>query len=200
MALKDKEVIVVDDFLTPRYHAAILNFVSSNEFPWTITKNITHEKVDEAVAGLGGFGFQNHVIKFDGQRVYEDFSFLQPILMPFVYQIQDTFGYERYLRVRVDMTVYNPEKYYHAVHTDLPGIKHAACVYYLNDSDGETVIYNESTVDCPNPEDADLSMSNVKEVVYPKANRLVIFDGSLYHSGHSPSENKTRLIINSDFN
>ena len=35
--------------------------------------------------------------------------------------------------------------------------------------------------------------------VSPKANRLVIFDGDLLHTGCSPTKHKNRIIINSNY-
>ena len=37
------------------------------------------------------------------------------------------------------------------------------------------------------------------EKVSPKANRVVIFDGSTLHNGHSPCEHNNRIIINSNY-
>jgi hypothetical protein len=56
-----------------------------------------------------------------------------------------------------------------------------ATVYYVNDSDGDT-IFKDS-----------------KEKITPKANRLIIFDGSLLHTGSSPKNSKTRILLNSNF-
>ena len=74
------------------------------------------------------------------------------------------------------------EKYLHNnrhVDFDTP---HIACVYYVNDSDGDTFIYdNESK----------------SQRISPKKNRAVVFDGSLYHASSLPTKNK-RVIINID--
>ena len=42
---------------------------------------------------------------------------------------------------------------------------------------------------------------NVKETnrVTPKANSLVMFDGSTLHTSTSPTKHKNRIIINSNF-
>jgi len=53
-------------------------------------------------------------------------------------------------------------------------------VYYVNDSDGPTMIEGN--------------------LIEPKANRLVMFDGHKPHTGASPTKHKTRIIINSNFN
>ena len=80
------------------------------------------------------------------------------------------------------MTLYNPfclpDACAHTPHVDMDGEHHTA-VYYVNDSDGDTIIGDEK--------------------VSPKANRVVIFDGKTIHNGHSPCEHNNRIIINSNY-
>ena len=58
-------------------------------------------------------------------------------------------------------------------------IPHYSAVYYVNDSDGNTVI-------------GDMKVA-------PRANRVVVFDGNIPHNGHSPCEHNNRIIINSNY-
>ena len=72
---------------------------------------------------------------------------------------------------------------------------HYACVYYLNDSDGDTIIYEQ------NKHDTVAGSNNVELVeharVTPKKGRLVMFDGARYHCSSQPKESY-RCIINFD--
>lgn len=196
--MKKREILVIDDFLTLSYHQTIFNIVTSKNFSWNYVHNVTSATVEENLYGNGSFGFQHDLIRYYRGEVIENISGFQPFVMALLFQIKDIIGAESVIRSRVDMTMYNPEKFMHGVHTDLPGLSHWSSVYYVNDSDGETFIYDSHEDDCPITE-ADLSISNIKEVVQPKANRVVIFDGNYYHTGHSPSEHKNRIIINSNF-
>ena len=70
---------------------------------------------------------------------------------------------------------------------------HLVFLYYVNDSDGDTIIYNyksKSPNDIPFFED-------VKEQkrVKPKQGRVVIFDGMYWHTAQQP-KNNIRCIIN----
>ena len=94
------------------------------------------------------------------------------------------------------MTMYNPNQHMHEPHIDV-NEPHVAAVYYVNDSDGNTVLYKQrSEVNDRStfPEQLDVLIE-----VEPKANRLLMFDGSLIHTGHSPSKTNSRVIINSDY-
>ena len=62
-------------------------------------------------------------------------------------------------------------------------------LYYVVDSDGDTIIYNEKDRD---PE----GKYTIKQCVTPKQGRMVIFDGGLYHAAKQPINSNTRCIVN----
>lgn len=75
------------------------------------------------------------------------------------------------------------------VHVDLPK-PHIACVYYVTDSDGDTVLYD-------NVYGEDVKTLRRHQTVTPKAGRAVFFDGSRYHCSSQPTDT-LRCIINFD--
>ena len=103
----------------------------------------------------------------------------------------DTIDYNKVLRARADMVTWTQNNFLHEAHQDF-AFPHKACVFYINQSDGDTVFYNVTKNDYNDK-------CKIQESVSPKPNRLVIFDGDLMHSGHSPSQHKRRIIINSNF-
>lgn len=81
--------------------------------------------------------------------------------------------------------------------------EHIAMVYYINDSTGDTCIYNN--IDGNNAETYKENFNNVDYNSYslltsisPKMGRCVIFDGKLAHHGNYPL-NGDRFIINFNF-
>ena len=76
------------------------------------------------------------------------------------------------------------------IHTDNPFLdgKHNyySGVFYLNDSDGYTEIYNPK----------DKSISPKPQKIECKENRLIVFPGNYSHSGTTPTNVKARYIIN----
>ena len=75
-------------------------------------------------------------------------------------------------------------------HIDLLDRSHIVALYYIIDSDGDTIIYNERK-----DQGIDANLYTIKERVTPKQGRIVIFDGSLYHTAEQPLNN-TRCIAN----
>ena len=65
-----------------------------------------------------------------------------------------------------------------------------SCVYYVNETDGDTIIFNET----------DLKGNyTIKKRIPPKPNRLLMFKGKFAHTGCSPSKYNTRILINSNY-
>jgi hypothetical protein len=60
--------------------------------------------------------------------------------------------------------------------------RHKVVIYYINDSDGATYIYEKDR-------------KTIKEIVEPKKGRMVIFDGDLPHGGGIPLMSN-RSVIN----
>ena len=91
------------------------------------------------------------------------------------------------------MTVFNASNHKHTS----CGLFGSTCNSNLlcHDSDGETIIYDEKSTG----KTFNYDKMKVKETIQPKANRIVIFDGSLYHTGHSPSKHSNRILINSNY-
>ena len=61
---------------------------------------------------------------------------------------------------------------------------HLVCLYYVNDSDGDTIFYDEN--------------NKIIKQVSPKKGRIVFFDGLIKHSGSRPKNNH-RVILNITF-
>ena len=73
-------------------------------------------------------------------------------------------------------------------HTDMQ-FKHFVMLYYVCDSDGDTIIYNEKIISEKG--------FTVQKKITPKQGRVVLFDGSLYHTAQQPNNN-IRCVVNYD--
>ena len=100
---------------------------------------------------------------------------------PFLYQIMDVAECDFVLRGRADMVTWSKDEYIHPPHADFP-YPNTAAVFYVNESDGDTILYGDEV-----------------SRVSPKGNRLVLFDGSILHTGCSPTKHKNRILINSNY-
>ena len=68
-------------------------------------------------------------------------------------------------------------------------------IYYLNDSDGDTIIFNEKTMD-PFLNGEELS---IKKRINNKKGRFVMFNQDYLHAGMLPINSDYRVVINFNF-
>ena len=172
---------VIDDFLTPSYFEEIHRLLTGWDFDWYCQPNLA--------PGLPGPPRVNFSHNFYMEEVRSPHCSL---ILPFMYQVKDICGAKELLRCRADMTVIHPDKIKHPPHVDFQ-FPHYSSVFYVNESDGETVMYNERW-DGEYPDTL-----TVSRVIEPKPNRVIIFDGDIIHTGHSPANHQTRVILNSNY-
>ena len=74
---------------------------------------------------------------------------------------------------------------YQPIHLDKPSKGYMSLLYYVNDSDGDTIFF-------------DKNIRMIKRV-NPKKNRAILFDSNILHAGSNPIKSKKRIVINTIF-
>ena len=64
-------------------------------------------------------------------------------------------------------------------------VKSIIAIYYLNDCDGDTLIFDDTL--------------NIIKRISPKANMLIYFDGKYLHAGSPPRKSNNRILLNMVF-
>jgi hypothetical protein len=111
--------------------------------------------------------------------------------------------YSHLLRVRYIMNTISDRPYLNGAHVDSEG-EHRVGLFYLNDADGSTIIYNEKFDPTLKIQSGEYLKQYVPELtvekkVQPVANKLLIFDGLQYHTGTVPVKTARRIAINIDY-
>jgi hypothetical protein len=182
---------VVDNFLSPSYFKCLQSMVCSENFPWFFRANVTNNLNSDN----GSIGFDNSLLtEYPNVKLCNTEQ--AKMTLPALYNIQDYVECDYALKARYDMTLYNPENYIHPPHIDMEIDYFISTILYMNDSDGDTIIYDQ--VSYTSKIDPNIKLS-VKKSIEPKANRLLIFDGHCIHTGHSPSKTKNRILLNSNY-
>ena len=90
---------------------------------------------------------------------------------------------------------------YHNPHVDFYE-PHLVGLYYVNDSDGDTVVFNE-TSDKVSLEQSVKYANEGKFTelarISPKKGRMVFFDGRHYHASMHPISHPQRIVVTFDF-
>ena len=180
---------IIDDFLPEKYYNEIEKIIKDNtQFPWYYVPNITY--TSNLKNQVNTPGFSTSII----DETHPVMKYSQFIL-PFALHIAGTVGGE-VLRVKANMTLPTKTKGNDA-HID-SNSPHYAGVLFVGESDGDTIIYQETV----NYDELDPSIPPTVpdkltplERVSPKPNRLVLFDGSHWHSGEAPTSG-SRVLLN----
>lgn len=181
---------IIDNFLDKTLFDNLQSLLLSNNFPWYFQENIS---VDGELSDLSSYGF-SHVF-YQNKNINSQYF---ETILPTLEKIAAETKTKQLLKARADLTVYNSLKFQHKPHVDLFD-SHVVVILYMNNSTAETVIYKDLNT-APNSSDLNTYLkSNSLEIlttVVPKENRIVYFDGNLIHTGHSPCEEKKRVLLN----
>ena len=175
------DITIVDDALPPSLADEIENLILAKTYPWYFFPDITYgNSIDRGDVTISGHQHNYFDIEHGG-ILSNNFRYVHSI--PYI--IFDKIGYKKrpeLIRAKsfMHLPLVKPQKYLHDnchIDSDTP---HIVCLYYVNDTDGDTFIYE-----------------NEKKFhrISPKKNRAVIFEGSMYHASSLPTKHK-RVIIN----
>ena len=187
---------IIDDVIPVKYQDEIQNLFFSKEFNWNLRDNL----VSNFDNNIGEIGFAHQFYCIKTNIVSEYYQYILPLLYSMTEK--SNLKYSNVLNARTYLQTPSPsEKLNDYFHVDVVEqstktlIPHTVCLYYVNDSDGDTLISEEIFTN-GNPIIIDKSLQ-IKKSITPKKGRAVIFNGEYYHSAGIPKKHK-RCIINFD--
>ena len=173
-------VKVIDDVITPRYQEQLEHKLKIAK--WRYTDKITYGDNDDNDPN-SGFAWVGYIKEHGNMEPEVEWFF--PLLYEAIYKYDKNLRIHDILRIRGTMFIKNQNEGAHVPHRDLRQ-KHTTMVYYVNDSDGPTNIYDSKTFE-------------ITHQVEPKKGRALIFPGTVYHSSSTPKKTAQRLILNYNF-
>ena len=94
-------------------------------------------------------------------------------------------------RAKINLNFPHKTRNFIAPHTDFSHPEAVTYLYYIGDSDGLTVIYDDIVKDTPTP-----SFWWKKTRIKPKQGRAVRFPSNILHSGNVPYKYPERIVLN----
>lgn len=192
--LNNEKYIVFDDIYDNNLKNDIENDFINSSFPWYLSNSLstaTKESIEK-------FSFDQNISEYlmfvhvfydnhSGDTVANSafIPILNKILNPLLTRLN--LNSINLLRSKANLQTQhknNTPNNYNTPHTDV-NQDHYVAIYYVNDSDGDTVLFDEDY--------------KIIQRISPKKGRVILFDGQTLHCGSHPYSSKSRCIVNIDF-
>ena len=189
----ENKILVFDNIIDLDYQEKIKNILIGEEtyndyyFPWYFTQDVTKYK-DVNSQKRSAF-FHNYVVSdYDNDVGTVDsifhhlfISLIKNVCNKIDKQNIDVIKGRSFLQLPINYTGERVD----TPHVDITN-DHFVMLYYVCDSDGDTIIYNEQVKS---------DRYTVQKSITPKQGRVVLFDGSYYHTAEQPLNN-IRCVVN----
>jgi hypothetical protein len=172
----NKIIKIYDNLFPKNLEDQILDFSLNSRLPmYSYQNNISGPDKTKETPGISHtfWGTDNHITEHCG-------FLLQPL---YIFCHLKNIMLHEVMTSRLFLTFPLKDININYIHNDQQ-FPHFVCLYYINNSDGDTIFYNNQKEEI--------------QRVSPKKGRIIFFDGTIKHSGSFPSKN-TRAIINYNF-
>ena len=167
--------------------------VVEEEFPWYYTSDVTDNSHEGPFQGR--FGFSHLYVTTEEGIVSNFHNLFSGLIKNSCKKLKikkvDILQGRSFLSTPTNI----PKEDVDTPHYDIDAL-HFVMLYYVNDSDGDTIIYNEKSKFNDDYPDDKMNFT-IKKKVSPKQGRVVLFDGRHFHTAEQPNHN-LRCIVNYD--
>lgn len=183
-------ILILDNVIPQAYADAVENFIFKLNFPWWYQSDSAfgHSSSDVFFPSL------NHSLVRHGETVNPSFEFLLPLL--YYASARVNFNFNSVISAKsclqLPLIMQSTDRSNNP-HVDVE-LDHTVILYYVNDSDGETIIYDkvyEKNVDFKKDQ------LSIRQRIAPKKGRFLIFNGTYLHNSTTPKYGP-RCVLNFD--
>jgi hypothetical protein len=167
----NKLIKIYDDLFTEQETNEYEKLITEWNFPW-------HLREQTCAGNEKDFGFMIHSFYSPETEASAWCSIAVQILQKFVAKTNT--NYQQMIRANANLVHKTNYQNHSIIHTDNPN-PHHVLLYYVNNSDGDTVI---------------LENQNIVKKISPKKGRFFLFDGSINHAIFPCVNNDKRIVIN----
>lgn len=171
---------VIDNVLDDTMYEHLGGLALGSVIPWFYVPNIA--ALDDNNVAEEHSGFSHNTIDHEDRKIVSAFAFT---FLPILFESCKRKNILVNDVIQSRLFCHNPKlqaNIQNEKHRDL-NYNHKVCLYYFNDSDGDTVFFDDD--------------DKVVHRQTPKKNTAVIFDGSIMHCSSTPTQR--RIILNINF-
>ena len=167
--MSNEKIKVVDNALTPFDYLKIRDVIMGPDFPWFFRNTVVHTN-DQEIWDTETYQFV-HLFYNDGISSHH-YDIVRPIL--------DILNAQTVLKIKANLLTCAKEPEFFVMHQDYRYPTAKSAIFYINTNDGVTQF-------------------ETGEEIASVANRLVVFDNDLYHTGIRPTDKTSRVLINFNY-
>ena len=120
---------------------------------------------------INNFQFTHTVVRGNGNVESKFIQYMKPFF--------DKLNIKKIFRIKINLTTRTQKLFNHLYHTDV-SFQCSTAIFYINSNNGKSIFKNG-------------------EEINSVANRMVIFNSNLEHAATSHTDEKTRVVINFNF-
>jgi len=190
------EIYTFDNIVDIEIQNEIENYVYNKNLDWNSIQNVTntagiHTNYSFPADILSEVKIDNNILKFIDIIIDNSLNKINKKLA------------KKY-RIKINKTIpyhIDANEEYRLLHIDKME-PHVTIVYYINDSDGDTLIFNDENNKhlkdikefINNDNFLDPKNFKLTNSISPKKGRVVVFDGNLWHYGKYPTKGERNII------
>jgi hypothetical protein len=195
---------VIDNSIPFHFQESLKALVLNPDFPWSYAEFFSSDGiknspqrtkfVSNGIDFVRGYGFNHHLYFYQNEKEGVKSPFFDAFY-PVVYSWMDHTDIVKVIRMNLRLTT----KISNEIVTDEPHVDYSdkgirTVVYYLFDTDGDTLFFNRKFQQGdPGREKIEI---DVAHSITPKQGRAVFFDSDTYHSASHPSLTNNRITLN----
>jgi len=186
------EVKIFDGLLPKNLEDDIERFTMGISFPWFYIPDITRMVSGSELYAQPGFHNTVYNLYEPTNPFFDYFKFLAFFIEEKIEHDKELYLFRLRCGLNYPLVSHNRKfdmeyNYPHIDHNpDLIQGTTYTCLYYVNDCDGDTFIFNETE---------ESKKYTIKQRVSPKKGRVCIFDGKHYHASSSPVLSNSRVVL-----
>lgn len=194
------KITVIDGFLDVNDFNELVSFVAGPKFPWFYIDTVSlpsedGKKIKDPMA-VETSGLSHVMFDQDWDAKSYTYNFFQT----FFKELDNKLGFKETDIIRARASLKWPKVGYTPDNYSLPHVDyyypHETLIFYLNNSDGDTFIFDQHFVDTGDDSKDIPSVYSIQQRITPKANRLVWIDGLHFHTASNPISTDKRIILN----
>ena len=184
---------LIDNVISKSYADEIQNDILQSKFPFYYISDVTN-------ANYGDNSGWYHLLFNVGTDPTPWFPFMKPLALAVADAIEQPIS--QLLRMRIGLLTPGGTTEFNTPHIDFATPHHTVC-YYVNDSDGDTVVFDQTMHGAPTDQFTEKALLEhvvktnftIAARASPKKGSICSFDGMRFHASSTPKISKRRVVI-----